>query len=90
MPERGVYCRGLLHVGFTSRCCFIRSNLKCRFPETKGRTLEEIGILFGDEHVASQWYGLSEADKQKIRKEAMAIGTDDKKDHAVRTENIEV
>lgn len=26
------------------------------FPETKGRTLEEIGASFGDEYVASHWY----------------------------------
>ncbi|KXT13446.1 hypothetical protein AC579_4248 [Pseudocercospora musae] len=42
------------------------------FPETKGRTLEEIGALFGDEaHVASHWYGLSQEEKDKIVQEAM-------------------
>lgn len=29
------------------------------FPETKGRTLEEIGALFGDANVANRWYGLT-------------------------------
>ena len=43
-----------------------------RFPETKGRTLEEIGALFGDEHIASRWYGMSEEEKEKIAREAMA------------------
>lgn len=52
--------------------------------------MEEIGTLFGDEHVASQWYGLSEEERMKIRKEAMVIGTGDDKGHAVRTEKIEV
>jgi hypothetical protein len=52
----------------------------CRFPETKERTLEEIGILFGDKHVASQWYGLSEEEKMKIRDEAMMMNTKDDKD----------
>ncbi|KAF2741235.1 MFS transporter [Polyplosphaeria fusca] len=42
------------------------------FPETKGRTLEEIGALFGDTHVANKWYGLSEEEKQKIAHEALA------------------
>jgi sugar porter (SP) family MFS transporter len=41
------------------------------FPETKGRTLEEIGALFGDEHVASVWYGASEEQRAKIAREAM-------------------
>lgn len=36
------------------------------FPETKCRTLEEIGTLFGDTHVASNWYGLSEDEKGEI------------------------
>ncbi|KAF2679224.1 MFS transporter [Lentithecium fluviatile CBS 122367] len=42
------------------------------FPETKGRTLEEIGALFGDEHVASQWYGMSEEEKHRLAQEALA------------------
>jgi hypothetical protein len=38
------------------------------FPETKGRTLEEIGALFGDAHVANQWYGLSEEERAGLHK----------------------
>lgn len=34
-----------------------------RFPETKGRTLEEIGALFGDERIANRWYGVSREEK---------------------------
>lgn len=41
------------------------------FPETKGRSLEEIGSLFGDTHVASHWYGLSEQEKEKLAQEAV-------------------
>ena len=42
------------------------------FPETKGRTLEEIGHVFGDDvHVATQWYGASEDEKQKIDQQAL-------------------
>jgi len=43
------------------------------FPETKGRTLEEIGSLFGDEHVASHWYGISEEEKQEIARNALKL-----------------
>ncbi|KAI7133012.1 hypothetical protein KC352_g30950, partial [Hortaea werneckii] len=43
------------------------------FPETKNRTLEEIGTLFGDEHVASHWYGISEEEKQEIARNAMKL-----------------
>lgn len=64
--------------------------MRRRFPETKGRTLEEIGTLFGDEHVASHWYGLSEEEKMKIRKEAMALNTNDDKNGAITMENVEV
>ena len=47
------------------------------FPETKGRTLEEIGGLFGDEsHVASHWYGISEEEKQKIAEDALQLTKD--------------
>lgn len=47
------------------------------FPETKGRTLEEIGALFGDEsHVASHWYGISEEEKQKIAESALRLTKD--------------
>jgi hypothetical protein len=42
------------------------------FPETKGRTLEEIGHLFGDDlHVAHNWYGASEEEKAKIELQAL-------------------
>ncbi|SMQ51655.1 unnamed protein product [Zymoseptoria tritici ST99CH_3D7] len=42
------------------------------FPETKGRTLEEIGLLFGDDvHVASQWYDLSPEEKEEVAVEAV-------------------
>ncbi|KAF2651490.1 MFS transporter [Lophiostoma macrostomum CBS 122681] len=41
------------------------------FPETKGRTLEEIGALFGDEHIAGQWYGLTDEEKERIAHEAL-------------------
>lgn len=42
------------------------------FPETKGRTLEEIGVLFGDEaHVASHWYGITDEEREKIANEAL-------------------
>lgn len=42
------------------------------WQETKGRTLEEIGTLFGDDaHVASHWYDLSELEREKIAREAM-------------------
>lgn len=40
------------------------------FPETKGRTLEEIGALFGDTHIAHQWYGISEEERHRIAGEA--------------------
>ncbi|KAK3081688.1 hypothetical protein LTS18_003870 [Coniosporium uncinatum] len=42
------------------------------FPETKGRTLEEIGALFGEE-VASTWYGISEEEKQRIAQDALRL-----------------
>ncbi len=42
------------------------------FPETKGRTLEEIGHLFGDDvHVAHNWYEASEDEKAKIEQQAL-------------------
>jgi len=43
------------------------------FPETKGRTLEEIGTLFGDEHIASHWYGISEEERAKIDQDALKL-----------------
>ncbi|KAL4896604.1 general substrate transporter [Aspergillus ambiguus] len=42
------------------------------FPETKGRTLEEIGALFGDEEgVAAHWYDLSPEEREKVMEEAL-------------------
>ncbi|KIY01482.1 uncharacterized protein Z520_03034 [Fonsecaea multimorphosa CBS 102226] len=42
------------------------------FPETKGRTLEEIGHVFGDDmHVATQWYDASDEEKRKIEEQAL-------------------
>lgn len=42
------------------------------FPETKGRTLEEIGELFGDgDRVAAHWYHTTEEERAKIAEEAL-------------------
>lgn len=42
------------------------------FPETKGRTLEEIGALFGDaENVVAHWYDATEEEREKIAREAL-------------------
>lgn len=42
------------------------------FPETKGRTLEEIGALFGDDaNVASRWYDISTEERERIAQEAL-------------------
>ena len=46
------------------------------FPETKNRTLEEIGEIFGDKHIAAHWYGISEEEKQKIAQDAMKLTVD--------------
>ena len=46
------------------------------FPETKGRTLEEIGEIFGDKHVAAHWYGISDEEKRKIALDAMNLTED--------------
>ena len=46
------------------------------FPETKNRTLEELGEIFGDKHVVSHWYGISEKEREQIAHDAMAV-TDD-------------
>jgi hypothetical protein len=46
------------------------------FPETKGRTLEEIGEIFGDKHVAAHWYGISDEEKRKIAEDAMKLTAD--------------
>ncbi|KAJ5980045.1 MFS transporter [Penicillium waksmanii] len=51
------------------------------FPETKGRTLEEIGALFGDaENVASRWYNTTEEEREKIAREALSEATDSSHD----------
>lgn len=41
------------------------------FPETKGRTLEEVGVLFGDTNIAVRWYGISDAEKEEIHRNAL-------------------
>lgn len=41
------------------------------FPETKNRTLEEIGALFGDTNIANRWYGVTEEEKTRIHQEAL-------------------
>ncbi|KAL2004600.1 hypothetical protein VTN00DRAFT_3336 [Thermoascus crustaceus] len=42
------------------------------FPETKGRTLEEIGALFGDDaNVVSHWYDASPEERERIAQEAL-------------------
>ncbi|ETI28370.1 hypothetical protein G647_00819 [Cladophialophora carrionii CBS 160.54] len=42
------------------------------FPETKGRTLEEIGHVFGDDmHVAHNWYEATEEEKATIEQQAL-------------------
>ena len=43
------------------------------FPETTGRTLEEIGTSFGDKHVVSHWYGISEQEKEDIERDALRV-----------------
>ncbi|KAJ5714893.1 uncharacterized protein N7483_012074 [Penicillium malachiteum] len=42
------------------------------FPETKGRTLEEIGALFGDDaHVAFHWYDATAEEREKMAEEVL-------------------
>ena len=53
-------------------------------PETKQRTLEEIGELFGDTHVASHWYTLTPEEREKVALEALELsptGTIPEKNH---------
>ncbi|KIW06943.1 uncharacterized protein PV09_02604 [Verruconis gallopava] len=50
------------------------------FPETKGRTLEEIGALFGDTHVANKWYDLSPEERAKIHEKALHLNESGKYD----------
>jgi len=68
----------------------MRADRHLSFPETKGRTLEEIGALFGDEHIASQWYGLSEAEKMEIRNEAVKMSGGHGEGEVLRTEKMAV
>ena len=35
--------------------------------------MEEIGSLFGDEHIASHWYGISEGEKAEIARNALQM-----------------
>jgi hypothetical protein len=46
------------------------------FPETKGRTLEELGELFGDKHIAAHWYGISEKEREQIAQDALGVTED--------------
>ncbi|KIY02891.1 uncharacterized protein Z520_01356 [Fonsecaea multimorphosa CBS 102226] len=46
------------------------------FPETKGRTLEEIGSLFGDTNIAAHWYGISDEEREKIHQGALHLTAD--------------
>ncbi|KAJ6034337.1 hypothetical protein N7499_001546 [Penicillium canescens] len=40
-------------------------------PETEGRTLEEVGALFGDEaNVVSQWYNVTQEEQESIAQKA--------------------
>lgn len=42
------------------------------FPETKGRTLEEIGALFGDDaNVVAHWYDATEEERERIASETL-------------------
>ncbi|EXJ65474.1 hypothetical protein A1O7_01815 [Cladophialophora yegresii CBS 114405] len=42
------------------------------FPETKGRTLEEIGHVFGDDlTVAHQWYSATAEEKEEMARQAL-------------------
>jgi MFS family permease len=59
------------------------------FPETKGRTLEEIGALFGDTHIASHWYDLTQEEKDKLQDEALR-GLGGEKEGAALPEKIDV
>lgn len=78
-PQR--FKSGMVSIALTEACrfylvlicpsvCYIAA-IWFLFPETKNRTLEEIGTLFGDEHVAAQYYGISEEEKQEIARNAL-------------------
>ncbi|CAO2657394.1 Nn.00g035200.m01.CDS01 [Neocucurbitaria sp. VM-36] len=59
------------------------------FPETKGRTLEEIGALFGDDRIASRWYGLTEEERSR-NAQHHEIDLNEKRNEAEITEDINV
>ena len=50
------------------------------FPETKGRTLEEIGALFGDTHIANAMYTATEEERKRIHERALHLTTSGKMD----------
>ncbi|KAJ5151101.1 MFS transporter [Penicillium canariense] len=53
------------------------------FRETKGRTLEEIGALFGDtENVVSYWYDATEEERKIIAHESFRDAGDNSDDAA--------
>lgn len=61
--------------------------------ETKGRTLEEVGALFGDDHIASHWYGISEEEKEEIARNALQMtktGNIPEKQDPVRSRHSDV
>jgi hypothetical protein len=60
----------LFPVRFHSVSLFTDSQL---LQETKGRTLEEIGSLFGDKNVVSHWYGITEEERDEITKNALKL-----------------
>lgn len=51
------------------------------FPETKGRSLEEIGALFGDTHVASVVHGQNRPEEGKIRKNSATVADEKVNNH---------
>jgi hypothetical protein len=46
------------------------------FPETKQRSLEEIGEIFGDK-VAAHYYGASEEERAEIKRNALKMTATD-------------
>jgi hypothetical protein len=53
--------------------------------------LEEIGSLFGDDHIANRWYGTSEEEKQRVAQEALdetAEGADAAEGGLVKSEAV--
>lgn len=43
------------------------------FPETKNRTLEEIGAIFGETQIANNVYGATEEERNKIHEAALGM-----------------